>query len=159
MSKHIANNINKAKHQLAKIQRFGGLSINNRRKLYLMLVRSTLLYPCIPLHITSNDQMMKMQKTQNKGINFILQRGRPKEETTEERHRLSQLEPVNMILHRKAQDIWKSIYDNIHEETIQDLEPTDHDTRIRNYRNFPSSQDARQFQALPFYTLTCQRWQ
>ena len=56
MSKHISENINKAKYQLSKLWRFRNLSQKNRKKLYLMLVKPQLLYPCIPLHVTSNTQ-------------------------------------------------------------------------------------------------------
>ena len=54
--KHIKKRINIAKTQLAKLTPFKFLNLNNKRKLYLALVRSKLLYPVVPLHNASNNQ-------------------------------------------------------------------------------------------------------
>ena len=160
MKKHIGNNINKAKVQLQKLQKLRNLSERNRRKLYLMLVKPQLLYPCIPLHVTSNAQMMNLQKIQNKGINFILGRGRYRGETTEARHRLTNLDPINITLHSRAQNIWRTISDNVNGDILDELRPTiREDTMQRTLQNFPSSLEKKDATAVPFYTQTDGRWQ
>ena len=49
--KHFSKRINIAKAQLTKLVRFKFLNPINKRKIYLPLVRSKLLYPTILLHI------------------------------------------------------------------------------------------------------------
>ena len=93
MSKHITNNVNQAKLQLSKLWKFRNLSPQNKRKLYLMLVQPQIVYPCIPLHVTNDSQMIKMQRVQNKAINYILDRRNDYGETNEERHRLTNPRP------------------------------------------------------------------
>ena len=105
IKKQIEENIIKAKVQLSKMWKFRNLNMKNKRELYLMLVRPLLIYPCIPLHVANNSQMLKLQRMQNKGINFILGRRQAYGENSETRHRLTQLEPINMTLHHKAKNI------------------------------------------------------
>ena len=159
IAKHVTNNTNKAAAQLSKLWRFRNLSQDNRRKLYLMLVRPHLIYPCIPLHVTNNYSMYKLQKIQNQGIDFILERRRAYAETSEYRHRLAKLEPINMILQRNATKIWNSIFDDTDEETINNLKPPNCDRNLQNSRLFPSSLEKRNSIATPFFTSRDERWQ
>ena len=52
-TKHIKNMTQHAKLQLNKLYRFKNLSSKNKIKLYLLLVRTKLLYRIIPLHTCS----------------------------------------------------------------------------------------------------------
>lgn len=158
MKKHIQSNINKAKIQLAKLQKFRNLSYENKRKLYLMLVRPQLLYPCIPLQVSNNSQMMQLQRVQNKGITFMLGRGRARHETTELRHQLVNLEPINMILQQRATRIWNTIFDSVDEDIINKLWPENINRRPRNRQEFPSSLEKREAIASPFFTVSDERW-
>ena len=54
--KHFSERINIAKAQLTKLIRFIFLNPINKRKIYLALVRSKLLYLTIQLHIASKHQ-------------------------------------------------------------------------------------------------------
>ena len=60
-TKHIRNRTQLAKLQLNKPFRFKNTSSKNKRKLYLLLVRTILLYPFIPLHTCRKSQMSNMQ--------------------------------------------------------------------------------------------------
>ena len=154
MSRHITNNINKAKAELSKLWKLRNLCPKNKRKLYLMLVKPHLLYPCIPLHVAHNNQMLKLQQVQNKSINFILGRGRSREETSEELHRQTNLDPINVTLQQRASRIWWKLFDDLDDESIQQLRPPNYDTQTRTSVNFPSSIERRHAIANTFYRST-----
>lgn len=107
-----------AKVQLAKLKRFRNLSQNNKRNLYIALVRSKLLYPIIPLHIMSRTQIIKMQRIQNEATRFITNTFLSDRIRSEDLHTIAELEPINKVLHNQANRIWKTIQDNFPEEVI-----------------------------------------
>ena len=116
--KHISKRINIAKAQLTKLIRFKFLNPQNKRKIYLALVRSKLLYPTIPLHIASKHQMTRLQRVQNAATRFITNHSLLDRLTNEELHEMTDLETVNVYLHRQANDIWTKIGDNFDGETL-----------------------------------------
>ena len=65
-SRHALNRINLFKIKLNVLYRFIDLSPNNKRTLYLSLIKSVLVYPPIVLHTVSKTQAIKMQIVQNK---------------------------------------------------------------------------------------------
>ena len=158
MKSHITNITNKAMITLSKLYRFKNLNIKTRRKLYLALVNPLLLYPCIPLHVASNKQMIRLQRVQNKGINFVLGRGRRRGETTESRHQQTNIQPINVILQKRATNIWNSIFDNVTEEILQELEPINCDRNPREFQSFPSSMESKDAIASPYFTSADRRW-
>ena len=159
ISKHIANNIQQAKNQLYKIKRFKNLSMANKRKLYLMLVRSKLIYPCIPLHATNNSQMLKLQRVQNRGINFILGHHRERRDKLEDLHRWTNLKPINVVLQEQATKTWTKIINTYEEESITNLTPQNRNfDEPRPASNFPSSLDKKDAIASPFYRMSDPRW-
>ena len=103
-----------AKTQLTKPTRFKFLNLNNKRKLYITLVRSKFLYSVVPLHIASNNQLRKLQKVQNAATRFIANHSLMGRLTNETLH----LDTVNVVLHRQTNNIWTKIGDNFDGETI-----------------------------------------
>ena len=69
--RHITKRKNIANAQLTKRQRFRNLNNENKQKLYTSLVRSKLICPVIPIHITSRPKLLKLQQIQNTAIKFI----------------------------------------------------------------------------------------
>lgn len=98
-----------AKQQLTKILRFHNLSIKNKTKLYLALVRSTLLYPPIPLHTLKNSPMLKLQRIQNRALRFIYNTHWTDFISSSTLHTRSLLPPINIVLHNQAKKIWETL--------------------------------------------------
>ena len=102
---------------MTKLTRFKFLNLNNKRKLYLTLVRSILLYP-VPLHTASNNQLRKLQKVQNAATRFITNHSLMDRLRNETLHEMTDLDTVNVVLHLQANNIWTKIGDNFDGETI-----------------------------------------
>ena len=149
-TKHVTHRRNIANAQLNKLYRFKNLNENNKRTLYLALVRSKLIYPVIPLHTISKSQMLSLQRIQNKATRFITNTSKLDFLTSELLHALTDLEPINIITHKQAQKIWDTI-ENTLGINIRDR------IRLHPYRTFtqlfPSSYNiARQDIPPPLYT-------
>ena len=100
---------NIAQSQLTKLYRFQNLSSNNKRKLYMTLVRSTLIYPIIPMHTSSKTQMLALQRIQNKATRFINNARLSDRISSEQIHNMSKLAPLNIVTHKQAQNIWNTV--------------------------------------------------
>ena len=107
--KHIKNWTRIAKLQLSKFRRFQYLSNLNKTKFYLLLVRSKLLYPAIPLHASNWSQMSNMRKVQNSATRFIINARLVDHIISNELHRISNLEPINIMFHKQVQQRWNPI--------------------------------------------------
>ena len=116
--KHFSKRINMAKAQLTKLIRFKFLNPINKGKIYLALVRSKLPYPTIPLHIASKHLMTRLQRVQNRATRFITNHSRLDRMTSETLPHMTNLEAVNVYLHRQANDIWTKIGDSFNGETL-----------------------------------------
>lgn len=156
---HITRNVSLSKTNLSKLYRFKNLSLSNRRKLYLMLVRSTLTYPVIPLHVTSKAAMIRMQRVQNKALFFILG-NQYRYQDTEQRHLQANIEPINMFLHRCAINCWNKINRLIPNDIIQRVVLADVPDQhlYGDHCNFPSSMDVINSVAHPFYVYGDEMW-
>ena len=93
----------------------------SKRKLYLLLVREKLLYPIIPLHACSKNQMSNMQHVQNRATRFITNSSRADHITSIELLRKTNLEPININLQKQAQEIWNSITANTQPASVTRL--------------------------------------
>ena len=108
-SKHANNRINLAKGQLYKLFSFKNLSTDNKRTIYYAIVRSTLLYPPIPLNSVSVSQKEKLQIIQNKAARIITGIRKREQKTNQEINRKAQLEPISHFLNRQAATIWEKM--------------------------------------------------
>ena len=102
-----------ANEQLNKLSWFRNLSQTNKRKLYLALVQSTLLYPIVPLNILTPPQMSKLQKIQNKGTRFITNTRLIDRISSRTLHEQCNLQPINTIIHNRAYNTWSTIQTNL----------------------------------------------
>lgn len=106
---HISDRIDKAKGQLRKLFMVRDLPQKQRRLLYLTTVRSTLLYPTVPLHVASNQQLGRLEVIQNKGARIVTRTRLLEGKTNEEVGRLAGLEPIREYLDRQAGNLWGKI--------------------------------------------------
>ena len=106
---HITARCAQARTQLNKIRRFTNLSPDNKKKLYLTLVRSTLLYPPIPLHTLAKTPMLRLQAIQNNGLRFVYNTSWTDFITNQELHTRASIPPVNVYLHNLAKKTWNTI--------------------------------------------------
>ena len=105
----IGNRINIARSKLQKLYRFGNLLPRTKQHLYTATVRSTLLYPPIPLHTISKTQTMKLQRIQNKALRFITNTKLTDAIPSQTLHEQQNILPINITLHRQANSIWEKI--------------------------------------------------
>ena len=80
--------------------------------------------------------MSKMQKIQNRATRFITNTRLIDHITSEELHRRTDLEPINIILHKQAQQIWNSIETNVNPSSLTKL-AIEEDRTFTQY--YPSS--------------------
>ena len=83
--------------------------MDNKRKLYLALVRSKLIYPPIPIRTASKTQISTLQKVQNRVTRLITNTTTVDRQRSERLHELPGLDPINVTLHRQAENIWTNI--------------------------------------------------
>ena len=147
-TKHATGRINKAKGQLGKLFRFRHLSMKNKRKIYIATIRSILEYPPIILHAQSTTTQKKMQIIQNKAARIITNTRRLDRKTNVETNQRAQLEPVNMVIHKRAQKIWTKIDTLIPQEIAEKIILLPN----RSYQEkLPSSKIKSENNVLPLY--------
>ena len=143
LTRHIKQRRNIANAQMNKLYRFKNLSEQNKRTLYLALVRSKLLYPIVPIHTVSKTQMLSLQRIQNKATRFITNTSKLDFLTSELLHALTDLEPINIVTHKQAQKIWDNIENKIGinirntiqlspDKTYTSLFPSSYNTALRD---------------------------
>jgi hypothetical protein len=108
-NEHVKVRIEKAKSQLIKLRRFRNLNAKNKRLIYQALVQSKLTYPAIPLHTISKTQMLKLQRVQNEGLRYVTNTSRQDHVTIERLHEMTDMNPINIILHQQAQRTWTNM--------------------------------------------------
>lgn len=101
-----------ANKNLTKIFRFRNLNIKNKLKLYKTLVRSTLIYPIIPLNTLRRTQMLQLQRVQNKAARFITDTKWFHFKTSKSLHEQLELDPINIVIHNQAKGLWNSMKTN-----------------------------------------------
>ena len=108
-SKHISNRVGLARAQLRSLFRLRNLNPKSKRLLYLAMIRSILVYPTIPLHISSNSQLNRLQTVQNKAARLITNTRLMEHKTNIETNRKAELESIRSFLDRQAKAIWEKM--------------------------------------------------
>ena len=109
---HVKYQCNKANAELANIRRCcKGLDKPAKMNIIRAKIIPLLLYPPIPLHLASVLHMGKLQAIQNKALNFVYGLDRTTDRTTAKQlhMRKPQIDPINVVLHRRAKRIWEEI--------------------------------------------------
>ena len=88
-----------------KLRRFRGLYPPNKRKLYNVLVKSSLTYPLVPMIGAPKTNQQMLQVIQNKALRFIYSVKYTNDISNEMLHMGSNMEPVNLFLHDQAAKI------------------------------------------------------
>jgi hypothetical protein len=107
--KHVKERVSKANNVLSTLYRFRNLSQKNKKKLCNAYVRSVLSYPPIPLHTLSKTSLKSLQNIQNKAVRFILGISLLDHVPTHTAHTLTEIEALNIYLHKQANNIWKKL--------------------------------------------------
>ena len=143
-SPHIAIRTITAKHRLSKLNRFRHLNESNKRLLYIATVRSSLIYPTIPLHTLANSQIKKLQRVQNKATRFITGNTLSNRIDSITLHNSTLLDPINVHLHKLAKNLWQQMEEKNPEIASQlEIQP---DHIYYRKKHFPSS---RRLASLP----------
>lgn len=131
----ISEKINRLRVILTKLKGLYQLTINNKKKLYLTLVRSILEYPPIPLHAINITNMYELQKIQNQALRYIYNVRYPEIVTIDELHERSGIPRIKELLEGRAKEIWQKI-DNLNiDSTLHDFNDFD----ITPHKWFPLS--------------------
>ena len=108
-SNHTNNRIKQCKSLLFKLFQMRNLSMKNKRKIYLAIIRTKLTYPTVPLQTRLTVQKKKMQIIQNKAARIISNVRKREKINTELTNKIANLKPINMYLHEQAEKIWSKI--------------------------------------------------
>ena len=95
-----------AQTTLNRLKRFSGLGDVIKRKLYVTMVRTQLLYPIVPLNSISATAKLKLQRVQNDALRFIDGTTRWDGIPSHRLHDRHNLEPINAYLHRRSVKVW-----------------------------------------------------
>ena len=106
LNKHINDISTKAKAALYDLYRFRDLPENIKTHLIKAFILPILQYPIIPLYTTSKTSQSKLQGIQNKALRFAFNEKYPYTKNTKTLHELTQTEPINYILHKRAERIF-----------------------------------------------------
>ena len=98
-TRHYKQRQNIARAQLGLLYRFRNLNKANKRKLYLTLVRSKLIYPTIPTHTASKNAAFKLTKNPKQGKRFITGFTLNDCFSSKRLHIIARIEPINTTLH------------------------------------------------------------
>lgn len=131
----ITKKSNKAKADLLKIKRFGKLSIKNKKKIYMALVRSAMLYPPVPQHAIKKTNIRKYQVIQNKALRYMYNVQYPDIIRNDILHERAELKPINIVLHEQASSIWEKI-DRMDIGNIEEWMESDQENPVRNHEHF-----------------------
>ena len=105
VSQHITNRIKQAKAQSTKLKRFIRLDPSIKLHLYKALIRPVMEYPIIPNGITSDINMIKMQRVQNKNLKFVAAYTAQQHFTIEDLHKYYEIDTMNVRLYKAAKKI------------------------------------------------------
>ena len=119
---HITSRINLAKSKLPLLFRFLDLSQNNKKTLYLALIRSVLEYPPVILHPITKTQAIRMQRVQNKAARVITKTRLSDRKTSKFINEQAELIPINISIHNQAKKIWQKIELDIGRDVLDKLE-------------------------------------
>ena len=146
---HITNKVHKGKDIVASLKRFRGLSTKIKTHLIKAYLIPVLEYPPIPMHLVSKSQMLRLQTILNEALRFAYNERYPYNRNTQELHQQSKLIPLNIRMHKRATNIWKSL-EQTDDPIYQKL--TEQQNGRPQHSWFPQSLQAINEQPTPLYT-------
>ncbi|CAL4235809.1 unnamed protein product, partial [Meganyctiphanes norvegica] len=120
--KQVEHNTNRARDELRKLYRFRHLKTKLKVRLYKALILPLLTYPVVPLNISSNTQIKKLQIIQNKAIRWIMNEHWPIICPITLRQQQLKIEPIDIRMKRLAEGVWNQVHEEnqaFHQESLQ----------------------------------------
>lgn len=150
-SKFMKEKTGRTKQLITKLKRFRNLKHSNKKLLYLSLVRPVLEYPPVPTHALNKTSIKTMQTIQNLALKDIYNIKYPTLITSETLHLRANIPPINVLLHRRAEDTWNKIEAN-QDETLQNWINQNERQEHFTHSWFPSSKKSlRRGEPQPIY--------
>lgn len=128
---------NIARNNLQKLYRFVNLPPRLKHRLYMAFVRSSLIYPTIPLHTLSRSAISKLQKVQNRALRFITNTHWYDFITSQTLHERCNIPTINTVLHEHARYIWRKM--EIYEPELFNQLTFPQNINYREHQRFQSS--------------------
>ena len=120
--KQVDTNVNRARAELKKLERFRHLKTKLKVRLYKTLILPLLTYPVVPLNICSKTQIKRLQVIQNDAIRWIKNERWPVRCPLDLRHQELKIEPMELRIRRLAEGVWSKIHDEnstFHTQTLE----------------------------------------
>ena len=95
--------------ELNKLRIFSELTIKQKKELYMLKVRSKMIYPIIPWLGQPMKNILKMQTVQNKALKYIENKNRDEHIKAQDMHERQQMPAINAVLWKQAQAIWTNL--------------------------------------------------
>ena len=107
---HISKICKNAKTNLVRLYRFKTAPPKIKRLLYLALIRPLIEYPSVQLSKINKNNMIKLQRIQNKATRFITNSKLRQHKTSISLHEESKLIPMNIRISNLSNNILEKIY-------------------------------------------------
>ena len=104
--KHLGAKIRSAKGQLLKLRRFEHLNPSLIIRLYLTLVRSIIEYPPIPNGLLAKNNLLKLQRLQNRALKLAVRRTDDRYMTLKDIHEKYNIQAINVRLDTRFRRTW-----------------------------------------------------
>ena len=147
---HVTERKQQGERALKKLFRFRNLPTKIKVHLVKAMVIPTLEYPPIPIHSLSKNQIIKLQRTQNKALRWATEQRHPYTLSTVDIHELTNTPPTNIRLHKQAEEIWNKLRQDQNEIYTQLTLNTENITKYNMH--FPSSLTRIHTPPNPIYT-------
>jgi len=106
INQHIKERVGRGGAALTKIKRFKDVNEKIIIHLYKALVKPIIEYPIIPTCIASRSNVQKLQSIQNRALFMAARVTPPYNVTSQHLHERYNMQPINTILHSRANKIW-----------------------------------------------------
>ena len=110
-TKHMRNKINLAKQPMLKLKRFNKLNPKLQVQLYTTMVRPIIEYPPIPNALASKSLTLKMQRVQNRALQYAVKDTDDRHKAIEQLHEMFKIDALNVHLYNRLIKTWHRIQD------------------------------------------------
>ena len=97
-TKHVNNKIKLAKQHMLKLKRFNKLNPKLQVRSYTTMVRPIMEYPPIPNALASKSLTLKMQRVQNRALQYAVKGTDDRHKTIKQLHEMFEIDALNVSL-------------------------------------------------------------
>ena len=119
-TKHLTEQLRKARLAFTKIKRFNNTSPKVKLHLLKALILPHLTYPPTPLYATAKSNIVKLQELVNRALRWVEGDRFPFNYTAKQLHQKYKLSPLNIKLFERNQKLWENI-ETLYPEKFQQL--------------------------------------